>query len=94
MYIQAVKNEVKEGMMEAYILAAKGFAEDLGKVDGCKDAGDYVENSADDNYVSIVSSWESIEQMESQTALDTFLNHKALLRPHFVGNTTSILRLV
>ena len=90
MLIQIVDNQVIPEKKEAYVKAAKEFAQDASANDaGCLGMSVWLDAARAD-HVFIISKWQNAASME---ASQSFLRHKKDLKPCFVGNTASVLEL-
>ena len=90
MLIQIVDNQVIPEKKEAYVKAAKEFAQDASANDaGCLGMSVWLDIARPD-HVFIISNWKDAASME---ASQSFLRHKKDLKPCFVGNTASVLEL-
>lgn len=87
MVLQIVANEIREGCFDEYVAAAREFAADASANDaGCLGMSVWAEPGKTGRVV-IASRWESEEAM---AASESFLRHKAKLKPAFLGNETTI----
>jgi Antibiotic biosynthesis monooxygenase. len=90
MYLQVVDNEVKSNKKREYMQEAIKFSNDLREVSGCIES--HVFSDDDSNVVTILSNWNSEDDMNSDESNQVFLSHKNELKPFFIKNKTSIFK--
>lgn len=89
--LQVVENRVLPDLFGEYVDAAQEFARDASENDaGCQGMRVLCDPS-DHDCVWIVSIWEDMAAMEEGKA---FPRHKAKLKPAFLGNKTSVWKLL